>query len=64
MTELLPTDLLPDGLTPTVLLLVLVAALAARWIDAVVGGSSWSSPRSSAASAGTCGPRTSGPSSG
>ncbi|MGY1814023.1 sulfite exporter TauE/SafE family protein [Blastococcus sp. SYSU D00820] len=30
--------LLPDGLTPTVLAFVLVAALAAGWIDAVVGG--------------------------
>jgi uncharacterized membrane protein YfcA len=30
--------LLPDGMTPTVLALVLVAALAAGWIDAVVGG--------------------------
>jgi uncharacterized protein len=29
---------LPDGLTPTVLTLVLVAALAAGWVDAVVGG--------------------------
>jgi len=30
--------LLPDGLTPSVLAFVLVAALAAGWIDAVVGG--------------------------
>ena len=29
---------MPDGLTPTVLVLVLVAALGAGWIDAVVGG--------------------------
>jgi uncharacterized protein len=28
----------PDGLTPTTLALLLVAALAAGWIDAVVGG--------------------------
>jgi uncharacterized membrane protein YfcA len=32
------TDVLPDGLTPAVLAFVLVAALAAGWIDAVVGG--------------------------
>jgi uncharacterized protein len=32
------TDLLPEGLTPAVLAFVLVAALAAGWIDAVVGG--------------------------
>jgi uncharacterized membrane protein YfcA len=38
MTELFPIDFLPDGLTPAVLLLLLVAALAAGWIDAVVGG--------------------------
>src|SRR4051795_2255017 len=30
--------LLPDGLTPSVLAFVLVAALAAGWVDAVVGG--------------------------
>jgi hypothetical protein len=30
--------LLPEGLTPSVLALVLVAALAAGWVDAVVGG--------------------------
>jgi uncharacterized protein len=35
---LVPADLLPDHLSPTVLALVLVAALAAGWIDAVVGG--------------------------
>jgi uncharacterized membrane protein YfcA len=38
MTDAFPGDLLPDGLTPTTLALVLVAALAAGWIDAVVGG--------------------------
>jgi uncharacterized membrane protein YfcA len=38
MTDAIPADLFPDGLTPTVLLLVVVAALAAGWIDAVVGG--------------------------
>ena len=38
MFDAFPADLFPDGLTPAVLLLVLVAALAAGWIDAVVGG--------------------------
>lgn len=38
MTDAFPVDLLPEGLTPGVLLLVLIAALAAGWIDAVVGG--------------------------
>ncbi len=38
MTNALPAELLPDGLTSRVLLLLLVAALAAGWIDAVVGG--------------------------
>ncbi len=38
MTDVLAVDVLPDGLTPTVLAFVLVAALAAGWIDAVVGG--------------------------
>jgi uncharacterized membrane protein YfcA len=38
MTHVFPGDLLPEGLTPEVLALVLVAALAAGWIDAVVGG--------------------------
>ena len=38
MTDAFPADLVPDGLTPTTLLLVLVAALGAGWIDAVVGG--------------------------
>ena len=38
MTEVLPADLLPDGLTPPVLVLVLAAALAAGFVDAVVGG--------------------------
>src|SRR3712207_8031844 len=38
MTELLPADLLPEGLTPAVLGLVLAAALAAGFVDAVVGG--------------------------
>jgi uncharacterized protein len=32
------TELLPDGLTGTTLVLVLLAALGAGWIDAVVGG--------------------------
>ena len=35
---LVSAELLPDHLSPTVLVLVLVAALAAGWIDAVVGG--------------------------
>ena len=34
----LSSDLMPEGLTATTLVLVLVAALAAGWIDAVVGG--------------------------
>lgn len=38
MADAFPADLLPEGLTPGVLLLVLLAALAAGWIDAVVGG--------------------------
>src|SRR3712207_957912 len=38
MTDAFPADLLPEGLTPSALLLVLVAALAAGWVDAVVGG--------------------------
>lgn len=38
MTDVLPADFLPDGLTPTILVFLLVAALAAGWIDAVVGG--------------------------
>ncbi len=38
MTDALVGDLLPEELTPGVLVLVLVAALAAGWIDAVVGG--------------------------
>jgi len=38
MTDAFPADLLPEGLTPGVLGLVLAAALAAGWIDAVVGG--------------------------
>ncbi len=38
MTDALAADLLPEGLSPSVLVLVLVAALAAGWIDAVVGG--------------------------
>lgn len=38
MTDALPADLFPEGLSPTVLVLVLVAALGAGWIDAVVGG--------------------------
>ncbi|MGY1750502.1 sulfite exporter TauE/SafE family protein [Modestobacter sp. SYSU DS0511] len=38
MTDAFPGDLLPAGLTLEVLALVLVAALAAGWIDAVVGG--------------------------
>ena len=38
MTDAFPADLFPDDLTPALLVLVLVAALAAGWIDAVVGG--------------------------
>lgn len=38
MVEAFPGDLLPDGLTTEVLLLLVFAALAAGWIDAVVGG--------------------------
>jgi uncharacterized protein len=38
MTDVLAAELFPEGLTPTVLVLVVVAALAAGWIDAVVGG--------------------------
>lgn len=38
MTDAFPVDLLPDGLTPGVLLLVLLAAFTAGWVDAVVGG--------------------------
>ncbi len=38
MFDSLPAGLFPDGLTATVLALVLVTALAAGWIDAVVGG--------------------------
>ncbi|MGY5883505.1 TSUP family transporter [Modestobacter lacusdianchii] len=38
MTDVLALDLLPEGLTPTVLVLVLLAALTAGFIDAVVGG--------------------------
>ena len=38
MTDVLPAGLLPEGLDTTVLVLVLVAALGAGWIDAVVGG--------------------------
>src|SRR3712207_9496559 len=38
MADAFPAGLLPEGLTPGVLLLVLIAALAAGWIDAVVGG--------------------------
>ena len=38
VTDAFAADLFPDGLTPGVLVLVLVAALAAGWIDAVVGG--------------------------
>jgi len=34
----LPVDLLPEGLTPATLLLVLLAALTAGFVDAVVGG--------------------------
>ncbi|TYP88919.1 sulfite exporter TauE/SafE family protein [Blastococcus xanthinilyticus] len=36
--DLLPEGLLPEGLGPGVLVLLLLAALAAGWIDAVVGG--------------------------
>ena len=38
MTDVLAVDLMPDGLTPTVLLLVLLAGLTAGFVDAVVGG--------------------------
>jgi hypothetical protein len=38
MTGSLPADLLPDGLTAPVLVFVLAAALAAGFVDAVVGG--------------------------
>lgn len=38
MTGSLPADLLPDGLTAPVLVFVLTAALAAGFVDAVVGG--------------------------
>jgi len=38
MTDVLAVGLLPDGLTPTVLVLVLLAALTAGFVDAVVGG--------------------------
>ncbi|WP_051516022.1 sulfite exporter TauE/SafE family protein [Candidatus Blastococcus massiliensis] len=38
MTDLLAVDLLPEGLATTTLLLVLLAGLAAGFIDAVVGG--------------------------
>ncbi len=38
MTGFLPADLLPDGLTAPVLVFVLAAALAAGFVDAVVGG--------------------------
>ncbi len=38
MTEAFAAGLLPEGVTPAVLALVLVAAVAAGWIDAVVGG--------------------------
>ncbi|SEK56718.1 hypothetical protein SAMN04515665_10357 [Blastococcus sp. DSM 46786] len=36
--DVFPVDLLPEGISGSVLLLLLVAALAAGWIDAVVGG--------------------------
>ncbi|MGY1827951.1 TSUP family transporter [Blastococcus sp. SYSU DS0541] len=36
--DVLPVDLLPEGISGGVLLLLLVAALTAGWIDAVVGG--------------------------
>jgi hypothetical protein len=38
MTDVLAVDLLPEGLTPTTLALVLLAALTAGFVDAVVGG--------------------------
>ncbi|MGY2084018.1 sulfite exporter TauE/SafE family protein [Blastococcus sp. SYSU DS0539] len=38
MLDAVPADLLPEGLTPGILLLLLLAALTAGWIDAVVGG--------------------------
>ncbi|WP_236833428.1 TSUP family transporter, partial [Blastococcus sp. MG754427] len=36
--DVFPVDLLPEGISGSVLLLLLVAALTAGWIDAVVGG--------------------------
>jgi len=38
VTDVLAVALVPDGLTPTVLLLVLLAGLTAGFVDAVVGG--------------------------
>jgi uncharacterized membrane protein YfcA len=38
VTSALPDGLVPDGISATTLVLLLVAALAAGWIDAVVGG--------------------------
>ena len=38
MIDAASADLVPDGLSATTLVLLLVAALAAGWIDAVVGG--------------------------
>jgi hypothetical protein len=38
MTDVLAVELLPEGLTPTTLGLVLLAALTAGFVDAVVGG--------------------------
>ncbi|MCZ2860546.1 TSUP family transporter [Blastococcus sp. VKM Ac-2987] len=38
MLDAVPADLLPEGVTPGILLLLLLAALTAGWIDAVVGG--------------------------
>lgn len=36
--DLLPADLFPEGLTPGMLALIVLAAFAAGWVDAVVGG--------------------------
>jgi len=38
MTDALPVDVLPSGLTPATVLLVVLAALTAGFVDAVVGG--------------------------
>ena len=38
LSTLLPDGLLPEGLTPELLVLLVLAAVAAGWVDAVVGG--------------------------